>query len=107
MSQASLPRTRAPKLGDQHFRTAVISVALVHRFIFAIEIHIIPSGTVVIGGLRILEELAAIEAPQLSTLEASADARVIDLRIVLAVTCLRAATLRTVAHHDSIDKIFT
>ena len=69
-----------------------ISIGLVHL----IEIHIRPGGTVVIGGLRILEEFAAIEAPQLSTLEAPADTRVIDFRVVLAITRLRAVTFRAV-----------
>jgi hypothetical protein len=71
------------------------------------KIHPLSGGTIVLGGLNFLEELATVEAPQLPTPKTPADARIIDFRVVFTITRLRAATLRAVAHHDSIDKIFT
>jgi hypothetical protein len=59
----------------------------------------------VIGGLRIREKLFTITAPQLPTIEASADAGIIDFWIVLAVARVRAATLWAFTDHDSIDEL--
>jgi hypothetical protein len=59
----------------------------------------------VIGGTIVLKKLSAIGAPQLPAREAPGDADIIDIRVVLAITCLRAATLGAVTHHDSIDKL--
>ena len=89
-------------------RNDATSIGLVQVIVIVIviAIHFLPGGTVVIGGLSSLEELPAIKAPQLSTLKAPADARVIDLWVVLTITCLRAAAVGAVAHHDPIDEIF-
>jgi hypothetical protein len=83
----------------------MVLIELVH--VIVIEIDPLPGGTIMLDGLSILEIIATVEAPQLPTPKTPAYARIIDFRVVFTITCLRAATLRAVAHHDSIDKIFT